>query len=70
MVGGWRQYESAGDIFNIDNKRSKEVISTEIYDEDRSVFRVAESSDNMDSLPNALYQYYGVMIPKHWCKRY
>ena len=65
MVGGWRQYESAGDIFNIDNKRSKEVISTEIYDEEKSVFRVAGSSDNMESPPNVLYQYYGAAVTNH-----
>ena len=70
VVGGWRQYKNSGDIFNIDDKQSKEVISTEIYDEDRSVFRVAGPSDKMDRLPYANYQYYGVMFPKHWCKMY
>ena len=71
VVGGRRQYESAGgDIFNLDDKDSKEVISTEVYDEEKSVFRVARPSDNMDSPPTSRYQYYGVMFPKHWCKLY
>ena len=70
VVGSWRQYKSSGDIFNIDNKHSEEVISTEVYDEAKSVLRVTNPSDNMDSLPNARYQYYGVMFPKHWCKMY
>ena len=69
-MGGWRQYESGGDIFNLDNKHSSEVISTEVYDEEKSVFRVAGTSDKMDILPNAFYQYYGVMFPKHWCRMY
>ena len=70
VVGAWKQYKSTGDIFNIDNKHSKEVISKEIYDEEKSVFRVANAADQMDSLPNAYYQYHGVMFPKNWCKMY
>ena len=69
MVG--RQQESGGDIYNIDSGETKEMISVTVYDETKSVLREAVSSDQLVIAPKSSpYPYYGVMIPKHWCKVY
>ena len=70
VVGGERQQDSDSDIIDIDNRDSKQVISLEVYDEDKSLFREAVISDNLSIAPTSveLHQYYGVMFPKSWCK--
>jgi len=71
VVGGWNQYQSDGDIYNIDNGQTRTVISTELYDETKSQFRVSLPSDDLSMSPvPAHYHYYGVMFPKRWCKMY
>ena len=69
MVG--RQQESEGDIYNIDSGGARELISVTVYDETKSMLREAVSSDNLNISPQSnTYPYYGLMIPKHWCKVY
>ena len=70
VVGGETQLESDSDPYNIDSGENKQVISVEVYDEDKSQFRETVISDNLEISPNSLEnpQYYGVMFPKNWCK--
>ena len=71
VVGGGGREASDGDPYNIDNTQTT-VISTEVYDEAKSLFRPSLPSDDLNIFPvrSVDYQYYGVLFPKHWCRTY
>ena len=71
VVGGGGREASHGDPYNIDNTQTT-VISTEVYDEAKSLFRPSLPSDDLNISPvrSVDYQYYGVLFPKHWCRTY